>query len=298
MRRLATTDAMLLATVLIWAFNFTVTKYVLTHGFAPLAYSIVRYGAAAVLFGLLTLALERTLRIRSGADLGLLLGAAAILSLNQVSFVYALKFTTATTVALIGGTTPILASLFASLVGVERLTSRIVLAGLVSFAGVALVATGSGGEFSADVKGDLLALSMAATWAMYSVLIAPLMRRYSPYRISAIVLVATWVPVAAAGSSQVAGQDFGGLGSLVWIALAYAVVGPLVLTNVLWFTAIHRIGPARASLFANLNPFFAAIFALLLLDEKIGTLQVAGGFAIGAGILLSRGPATPVSHAE
>ena len=41
---------MLLVTVCIWAFNFTVTKYVLTHGFAPLAYSSVRYGAAAALF--------------------------------------------------------------------------------------------------------------------------------------------------------------------------------------------------------------------------------------------------------
>ena len=44
MRRLQLVDGMLLATVLLWAFNFTVTKYVITHGFHPLAYSSVRYG--------------------------------------------------------------------------------------------------------------------------------------------------------------------------------------------------------------------------------------------------------------
>ena len=50
MRRLETADLMLLATVVIWSLNFTVTKYALQHGFKPLAYSGVRFGAAALLF--------------------------------------------------------------------------------------------------------------------------------------------------------------------------------------------------------------------------------------------------------
>jgi hypothetical protein len=40
-------DLMLVLTVLIWAFNITVTRYVLTHGFRPLAYGSIRYAAAA-----------------------------------------------------------------------------------------------------------------------------------------------------------------------------------------------------------------------------------------------------------
>ena len=38
---------MLLTVVVLWALNFTVTRYMLTHGFHPLAYATVRYGAAA-----------------------------------------------------------------------------------------------------------------------------------------------------------------------------------------------------------------------------------------------------------
>jgi drug/metabolite transporter (DMT)-like permease len=298
--RLATTDAMLVATVLLWSLNFTVTKYVLTHGFKPLAYSAVRYGLAVLVFGALTLALERSLRVE-GARNWLLLGAATVvLTLNQICFVYALKFTTATTSALVLGSTPIFATLFAAVVGLERITSRIALAAAASFGGVALVAVGSEGgitRLSGDIKGVLLTLGMAATWAAYSVAITPLMRTYSPYRISSIVLVGTWVAVAAIGGHQLSTQDWE-LGWLVWLGLAYAVLGPLVLTNVLWFTSIARIGPPRASLFANLQPFTAAIFALLLLDESITTVQVAGGFAIAAGILLSRGPATPAPRGE
>ena len=79
----------------------------------------------------------------------------------------------------------------------------------------------------------------------------------------------------------------------LWLGFIFAVLGPLVTTNLLWFTAINRVGPSRASLFANLQPFLAAVIALLLLSERITTVQVAGGLAIGGGIVLAsrRGPA-------
>jgi drug/metabolite transporter (DMT)-like permease len=72
--------------------------------------------------------------------------------------------------------------------------------------------------------------------------------------------------------------------------LLLATLGPLVLTTILWFRALAQIGPSRATLIANLNPFVAAIFALLLLSEQITALQVAGGVLIGGGILLARRP--------
>jgi drug/metabolite transporter (DMT)-like permease len=120
------------------------------------------------------------------------------------------------------------------------------------------------------------------------VTIAPLMRRFSPYRISAVVLLVMCVPFVAVSSPQLAGQDYGALGGLVWLCLAFAIVGPLLLTNLLWFTAVHRVGPARATLFANVQPFVAAVFAFLILAEHLHWLQVAGGFTILAGIVLER----------
>ncbi len=42
-------DLMLLGTILLWALNVTVTRYLVTHGFGPLAYATVRYFAATSL---------------------------------------------------------------------------------------------------------------------------------------------------------------------------------------------------------------------------------------------------------
>jgi len=68
----------------------------------------------------------------------------------------------------------------------------------------------------------------------------------------------------------------------------FATIGPLVLTNVLWFRSIHRIGANKATLAANLQPFVAAVLAVILLSEPLSWLQVAGGVLIAVGILAVR----------
>jgi drug/metabolite transporter (DMT)-like permease len=284
---------MLLVVVVLWGLNFTVTKYVITHGFQPLAYSSIRYTAGALLFTAFTYAGERTLAVRR-ADLPLLLVAAAVgIWLNQAAYVYALTYTTASTTALVLGSTPVFAALIAFAVGVERVGRRFVGAASVSFGGVALVALGTGGEVATNLKGIVLAIATAVTWAAYSVAIAPLMRKYSPYRISAIVLIAGCLPLVVSGAGQLASQEFS-LAPLVWAGLVFALLGPLVLTNILFFRAVDRVGPSRATLFSNLVPFVAVVFALALLSEPLSGLQVVGGAAIVGGILLARRPVPAV----
>src|ERR1700694_389595 len=188
-RRASAAELMLLLTVSIWALNFTVSKYILDSGFRPLSYSAVRYSAAALLFVVITYPRERSFRIER-RDLPLVTLAVGLLLVNQLSFVYALKFTTATTAALLFGTLPIFTALISRFVGIERLGNRFWIAATLSFAGVALVTLGSGKGVSANVKGDVLAVLGAATWGGYSVAISPLMRRYSPFRLSAVFLFA------------------------------------------------------------------------------------------------------------
>ena len=165
------------------------------------------------------------------------------------------------------GSIPIFAALFGLVLGTERLTRRFWVAAAVSFVGVALVAAGSGSSATGWL-GILLGLSMCATWAAYSVVIAPLMQTYSPYRVSAIVVPAAWVLIALVGIPAVRSQSWD-LEWQIWPLLVFATIGPLVLTNVLWFRSIHRIGPARATLATNLQPFVAAVLAVVLLSEPL-----------------------------
>jgi drug/metabolite transporter (DMT)-like permease len=298
MRRLELADLMLLVTVVIWSLNFTITKYALDNGFRPLAYGGIRFASAALLFAGVTYARERSFAMRR-RDLTYLAVAALVgVFLNQVTFVYGTKLTTAATVALIFGTMPILTALFARIGGIEELQPRFWLATAISFSGVVLVAVGAKGGISGHFLGYLLDLGGAATWAAYSVAIAPLMRSYTAARLSAYALAIGSIPLLLAGAPQLGAQDFGALPALVWLAVVFAIVGPLFVTNLLWFNAINRVGPSRAAIYTNLQPFLGAVFALLILSESMTGLQLVGGLLIAVGIMLSVRRREPVSVAQ
>ena len=286
MPRVSAVDAMLLSAVLLWALNITVTKYMFEHGWLPLAYATIRYFVAISIFWAYTWWRERSFRI-ARADWIYVGIAASMIFLNQLCFVYSLEFAHASTVSLLFASCP----MFIGLISIAFLRTDLhkpfwIGAGL-TFAGVALIAAGAGGGLVSGWKGDLLALALAATWAGYTIAIAPLMRRYSPYRISALVLALGWAPLALVSIPQVASQDFAFTGT-VWVGFVYAVIGPLFLTNILWFTAVDRVGAARASIFNNMQPFFGVLFALLILSESLHALEIAGGVLIFAGIYLER----------
>ena len=238
---------MLLGTVLLWALNVTVTKYMFEHGWKPLAYGTIRYFVAIALFWAFTYWRERSFRIARD-DLWLVGLAALLIFLNQLCFVYGHKLAHASTVALLLGTTPIFIGLISLALRLEHLAGPFWIGAAVTFAGVGLIAAANG-SVGASLNGTLLTIATALTWASYSVTIAPLMRRYSPYRISALVLALGWVPLALVSISQVGDQHFSSFGWKVWLGFGYAVIGPLFLTNILWFTSIDRVGPSRASLF-------------------------------------------------
>lgn len=286
---------MLLTTVVLWALNLSITKYILDEGVAPLAYAAVRYGLAAVIFVALTLAVERSLRIER-RHISILVLAAVALWVNQLCFVFALDLTAASTVGILLGAIPVFTALLGLALGTERATSRFWAAAGISFAGVGLVALGAVGQVSASVTGIVLGIATAATWAAYSVIVAPLMGTYSPSRVSALVMPCAWLLIAVSGIPQTRDQDWS-LGWEIWALLLFATIGPLVLTTVLWFRSIHRIGANRATLAANTEPFIAALLAVVLLSEPLGPLQIVGGVLIGLAILVMRrkSPAAPAA---
>jgi drug/metabolite transporter (DMT)-like permease len=255
------------------------------HGWRPLAYGTIRYFVAIALFWGFTYYRERSFWI-ARRDLRFVLLAAAMIFLNQLCFVYGVKLAHASTVALLLGTTPIFIGLISLALRLEHLASEFWIGAAITFGGVALIALANG-SVGSGLTGTLVAIATALTWACYTVSIAPLMRRYSPYRISALVLAIGWVPLALASIPQLREEQFS-FGWKVWLGFGYAVVGPLFLTNILWFTSIDRVGASRASLFANLQPFFAVIFALVLLSESLHGLEIAGGVLIFAGIAFER----------
>lgn len=278
---------MLLTVVLLWSGNFTAMRYAVDT-FHPLAFSSLRFGIGAALYALVVWWREGSLRIER-RDLGTILLLAAVgIFLNQVAVVYAVKQAGAANVGMLMASAPILAALLARRLGHERIGSRHVIGIAVAATGALLVLYGGGGVGGAPLVGWLLGLVTAATWASYSVLLRPLMARYSAERLSAAVLLAGSAMIVPVSLPQLAGQDWGTPDGAAWLALAYSLVFSLLVTNVLWFDGIHRVGAARATLFLYLEPFCVALIAMAVLGEHVSPAEWVGGVVILAGVLLAR----------
>jgi drug/metabolite transporter (DMT)-like permease len=242
------------------------------------------------------------LRLKEGsvgvrrADLPALLAAAFFgITLNQICFVIGVANTTASDTALLLGTAPIFTAVLAATLGLERVGVRGWISVAIGMAGVVLIVEGAAAPAAGQqsLLGDALALGTAATWAVYTLLVRPLMRRYSAYRLSTFMMVAGTAMLWPIALPSVLRQDFGVIEPAAWAAVAYSTLFAVVVTNVLYFTAIHRLGSARASVFLYLESFGGVLFAAILLGERVTLVQIAGGLIVTAAVVASRGRQKP-----
>jgi drug/metabolite transporter (DMT)-like permease len=286
-RRVDSADAMLVFANVLWSLNYATTKYAF-GAWQPLAFSLTRFVVAGAVCSVVVLRREGSLRVRR-ADVPLVLAAAAVgILLNQLTFTYAVRETTAGNVALILASAPAFAALFAAALRHEHVRPRHFLALGVSVSGVAIVIQGGSSLAGFSLLGDLLAVGAAVTWAGYSVMLRPLFARYSAFRISTLMIVIGSAMLLPFALPQTLSQPWGDLGPLHVSAWAYSTVFPLVVTNLLYFRALRRIGAARATLYMYLQPFLGALFAAALLGEQVTAVQVLGGAVIVAGVSLGQ----------
>jgi len=199
---------------------------------------------------------------------------------------------------LIMATTPIWTALMARALGWEFVKPMFWVAIGVATLGVLLVLWGSGGSVElSSITGDLLALLMAATWGSYSVIVRPLMDRYSPAHVSAWMMLVGTVPLVVVGLPQLLDQDFATFTPSGWIGMGYALVGSLIIANLLWFYAIRRVGAAKTVAFMPLQPFLGIIFSALLLGETLDWRQGIGGVVIVGAILVATRAVVPLARA-
>ena len=278
---------MLVAANVIWSLNYATTKYAFER-WSPIAFSGLRFATAGIALALFVRWREGGLGVdRSDVRLVVLCGIVGIF-LNQLTFTYAVDYTAAANVALILAAAPAFAAVFAVMLGHERVRPAHWLALGVSLVGVGLVVVGGSDLAGFSLRGDLLAVGAALTWAAYTVMLRPLLGRYSAIRISALVILVGAVIMAPVTVVQVANQDFDSLRRLDWAAWLYSTIGPLLVTNWLYFRALHRVGAARATLYMYLQPFLGAVFAAWLLGEKLVAVQLIGGAVIVGGVALGR----------
>ena len=210
--------------------------------------------------------------------------------INQLGFMYAATYATATTISLVLATIPAFAAITASVLGHERIGARHWLGIGVAAVGTALVLQAGPGDLDfTSLRGDLLALLAAASWGIYSALVRPLLDRYSPNRISTVVVCAALpmlavVEPAAGGAPGLRRGHARRLGraDLQRLLLARGHEHPVVRRDP---GAAAPRGPRRCCRSSRSS---ARCSRSSCSARRVTLLQIAGGVIVVVGIWLTR----------
>jgi drug/metabolite transporter (DMT)-like permease len=268
--------------------NFAFVKFALVD-FYPLSFTVLRFFLAALFLVTIMLVNREPLSLERG-DTGAIIQLGFIgITLYNMLFMEGLDLTTASNAALFISTSPLFAALMLARSRNERITPQAVAGLLLSTLGVFLVIQNKPGGLSfsrRDLAGDLLTLSAAVVWALYTVRAKPLLERYSPIKVTAYSMAAGAVMLLPIGASELLHQPWRMVSIRSWAAFSFSafISGGLAFT--LWYEGVKKIGVTRTIVYHYIVPFVAVLFAALFLGERIALTQVLGGVLILTGVSL------------
>jgi len=283
-------DLAMLGVTLVWGLNFAVVK----HTFAemlPLTFNGLRFVLSSALMLALTLLIDKNLRVRR-SDVPLIILTGLIGNgLYQILFIKGLALTTAGNSALLVATNPIFIALLTALFGLERITPRMWVGILLSFAGIVLVIGSSDKGLGINphtLPGDALTLLAGLCWGVYALLTRPLVRRYSPIKVTTLSMLAGTPLILLAAIPDLTAQDWSAITLRGWGGLGFSFFLSISMAYIVYSKAISVMGNARTGIYSNLVPVVTMIAAALTLGERVGWLQIGGALIILAGIYLTR----------
>ena len=241
----------------------------------------IRYGCAAVLLAVGLRATGRTIPIPRGRDwVWLLMLAATGQALYNVAVVQAVSEAEPAAVAVVIGSVPLVLTV------AEAIRTRTPPT-IFTTAGVGLVVIGAAlvqGGGQVTMTGVLWSLVALACEAAFTLLAIPILDRLGPFGVSThtcwiAALQLTVVALVIDGSDALPALD-----SRQIFAIAYLAVALTAVAFVLWYTAVQRIGPSTAGLFAGLIPVSAAITGLISGVTTITPEVLGGTIIVGIGI--------------
>jgi len=184
-------------------------------------------------------------------------------AVNQLFFFNGLNLTSAINSSVIITTNPIWVLIIAAIVLKEKITARKGLGVTLGFIGaVVLIYLGAQNkDAGTSVLGDLFILVNALSYAIYLVLVKPLMSRYRPLTVIAWVFLFGMCYVLPFGWSQFQEVEWSTLNGVQFRSIAFVVLFATFGAYLLNVYALSKVSPSVVSSFIYLQPVTAVFFS-------------------------------------
>ena len=282
----------LLGVALIYGASFLIAKNAMQTAVPPRAFIQFRVTGAALLFWVLLpwSGSNRIHHLPKADILRLVLCAVFGVTTNQLFFFEGLAITTPVNASIMMVIGPIAVLVAGAVLVKERITPPKVL-------GIALGAVGAlwlilsgahwqiNGLFQSDVaKGNLFVLVNATSYAVYLVIVKPLMTKYNALFVIRWVFTFGIFLVFPFGGPQIPGIQWDLWDQSIITSVAYVVLGTTFLTYLGNIIALKTLHPATVGAYIYLQPLIASILSLIFAEEPWSLNMLGGGLCIFIGV--------------
>ena len=277
--------------VIAWGLSFISTKTLMVDGeFTPVEMFTYRFAAAYII--LLAITLNKKPFSHPWRDeLRFAICGICAGSLYFITENFALEHTTAANVSMLASTSPLFTTALVAAIYKSKIKGGVILGSLVALLGVGFIIVSNGDGFEIHPMGDLLAICASVSWAIYSLVIKPLLPIYSGFYISRKLFfygVLTSLPLLFLQ------QEPSHLGLLFDFSQAkylfnflFLVLICSVAAYVIWNETMKILGPVTTNNYLYGQPLVTMIAGALWLAEPITLLGAIGCVLIIGGLILS-----------
>jgi len=277
---------LIVAASILWGTMGIFGKLAFVYGINPVILTALRIFISSVTMLILIVLLKRNLLKIERKDLPQLLifGLLAV-ALQRIAYFYTVDLTTATIAAVFFYTYPIFVTIYAVLFLKEEITLSIVLAIVLTFSGVALVAKAYETSWlSTNPLGLAFGMLTSILFALYFLMTKKLRNSYTNWTLllygdglGAIALS----PALCLSFSEIVSYP-----QQLWLLVFVMALFPSLTAYLLFSYALKYVESSKGSILSVTEPLAAAIFSSTILGEQFEPLQIVGVSLALTGIVL------------
>lgn len=277
----------LLTANIIYGINYSMAKIALPEYVKPLGFIFIRVSIAMILFWILHIFFVREKIKIKDIPLLFICGIFGV-AINQLFFFKGLAITTEINASLIMITTPILVLLMSHFIIKEKITISKIIGITAGAAGAfLLIAFGKSFTFGSETSlGDFFILVNAASYALYLVLVKPLMKKYHPLTVIKWVFLFGFTVAGVAGYNEFQDIEWQTFTWKVWVSIGYVVIATTFIAYLLNIFALSKVNPSLVSIYIYSQPLIASIVAISIGNDTLTPVKTIAAVLIFAGVYL------------
>jgi drug/metabolite transporter (DMT)-like permease len=248
---------------LIYGINYVVAKGIMPDFLQPRAIILIRVFGAATAFWLIS-GLLKPEKV-TNKDLRLMAFASIFgVVINQILFFEGLNLSTPINASIIMVCVPIAVIVFSKFLTGDKLNLTKIAGILMGTAGAVILILDGGRMVlsSSTAIGNLLIIINASSYALYLVMIKPMMMKYKAITVMRWVFLFGAFGILPFTIHIFVNSDWHSIPSNIWLSIGYVVFFTTILAYLLNNFSLSRISPTANSAFIYLQPLFATAIAL------------------------------------